>query len=111
MRLATPLLIFSLLSIGCSKVVRPNADLKYVNAPASRLEGYNALEDYDDNGVRKADAKLRTWPMTTFTDASGVVWIKGSELNGWLCLDPHSQEEIKSYIGRARDAYKECQAK
>lgn len=96
---------FSLLLVGCAGVERPDTFAWGVNGAVPQLEGYNIKRDYDNNGVRKPDARKTIKPLPF-----GI-----RSLNGAICfLPPNPGDEgtrgLKKWLGDSRDWMKEhCQ--
>ena len=89
--------VFLLVLTGCG-VERPDTNLYVVNAPGGYAKGYNMKRDYDANGQLKPDAK--------------AIKIKAEEiydLNKFICTDPTGFANLKAYVQKMREAYKDCQ--
>ncbi len=96
MRLPTMLFVsFSL--VGCASIPRPDTYLGVVNAPAGHVKGYNLRSDYDADGNLKPGAKAEFRPAKSVYD-----------VNKYICTDPDGFAELKAYIQKIRDAYKDC---
>ena len=85
------LLITSELLLGCQSIQRPNAWMGGVNASKKEFRAYNLRTDFDVDGNRLPEAKPKISYLTGLKD-----------LNGYICVDPNSFEELKRYVGELR---------
>lgn len=88
---------FSLLTIGCG-VERPDTNLYVVNAPFEQAKGYNLKRDYDSEGNLKPGAKAIVIKVNSHYD-----------LNKFVCTDPTGFANLKAYLQKMREAYRNCQ--
>lgn len=88
---------FSCLTVACG-VERPDTNLYVVNAPYEQAKGYNLKRDYDADGNLKPGAK-----------AIVIRAREVQELNKFVCTDPTGFANLKAYLQKMREAYKDCQ--
>lgn len=89
-------IISSLLIIGCG-VPRPKGDICIVDARREVLRCYDMEKDYNDDGTLKPGAVQHTKPA-----------INIDSVNKFTVFDPDAWAEVKIYIGKVKERYKEC---
>jgi len=97
MRFATLLTAGSLLLAACS-ISRPDSDLGIVDAPRSQFLYYNLKEDYDDSGQLKPGAEMKVRMLESL-----------QSVDRYTCLDPDSAANLKAYVQKVRERFKDCQ--
>jgi hypothetical protein len=88
---------FSLfLLTSCATIVRPDANLCIVNAPAEHLKCYNLKHDYNKDGTIKKSAKAKFFTAQKVEDLNKGVWMSN---NDWA--------KVKGWIRELRKAYEQ----
>lgn len=77
---------------ACATVERPDSWICGVNAKAKKLRCYNLKEHYDSEGNQLPSAKPQEFVLNGITD-----------LNAWVCMDPESLKNMKTYMADLRD--------
>lgn len=90
----------SVFNISCGTgVVRPNIDACWVNDKSEKCEIYNTMTDYDNDGYRLPDAKLKYRSLSR-----GL-----RDLRGNLCINANGQKELIRFMDETRKWIKEHQ--